>query len=229
MPSKLRDTEQQDFFEKEHKFRHRSYNHPVIKLFAQQRINYLSRYVDFSQVSSALDVGCGAGFSSHYFSQITSNIIGLDRSKRMLSQNPLSKKRLIQGDACVLPFKDNSFDFVYSWESLHHISDPLAVVNEMSRVSSRYVVIFEPNRNNPLQALFAIVDRPHRWVLRYSTDYMKQLAQKAGLNIIKSTTVGCILPNKTPAFLVSFLKQIPFEIPLIGISHLLICKKAFKD
>ncbi|MGH7774970.1 MAG: class I SAM-dependent methyltransferase [Candidatus Binatia bacterium] len=219
---KLDDETQRSFWEKATQ---RSHDHPVVREFARQRIDFLRDQLDFSSIRSALDVGCGTGFSSHYFSQIVPNLWAVDRSRHMLLQNPVPRTRLVQADAYALPFQDNSFDLVYCWELLHHTERPLAVLAEMRRVSARYLVFFEPNRANPAQALYAIVSRHERGVLRFSSSFLHEMARQSKLRIIYSATVGCIFPNKTPVLMLALLRRLRFEIPLLGISHVLICEK----
>jgi SAM-dependent methyltransferase len=50
----------------------------------------------------------------------------------------------IVADATRLPFADASVDLVYVHDGLHHLDDPAAAVNEMSRVAAYAVSITEP-------------------------------------------------------------------------------------
>lgn len=50
-----------------------------------------------------------------------------------------------QENAEALSFEDNSFDFVYCKESLHHFPRPMLALYEMIRVARKAVVLFEPN------------------------------------------------------------------------------------
>ena len=72
-----------------------------------------------------LDVGCGNGFFTYYFSKLAYTV-GIDYSRYMLSINPGAL--LIQGSALALPFKTDSFDLVFCSNLLHHVKDPEAVV-----------------------------------------------------------------------------------------------------
>ncbi len=144
----------------------------------------------------------------------------------MLAVNPLPKKRLRVIDAENLPLKDNSYDLVYTWEVLHHVPNPQSAVNEMARVSKKYVVIFEPNRNNLFQLLFGLLTKQERGTLRSSKRYLKKLCKKAGLKIIACDYVGKIPPNKTPAFLMPLMKRLPFKSTVIsGISIAIVAEK----
>lgn len=219
------DSKQQAYFEKDQGFR--AYNHPVVRFFARQRVEYLRTLLNLEAVGNALDVGCGSGFSTYYMKQHIEDIWAVDRSPAMLRQHPLQgSARLFEGDALRLPFADNSFDLVYAWEVLHHIPRPELAVAEMARVSRRYVLVAEPNPLNLAQFLFALVDAEHRWVLRYRLPFMRKLFRTGGLKIKFSGSGGWIFPNKTPLVLLPFLSRLPYRSPW-GISNWVLgCKKS---
>lgn len=222
------DRKQREYFEKDQGFR--TYEHPVVCSFAQQRINYIGTFLDFENINNALDVGCGNGFSTYYMQEYVPDIWAVDRSSRMLSQHPLrDTQKLRLGDALKLPFADNSFDLVYGWEVLHHISEPSKAVAEMARVSRRYVLIAEPNPLNLAQFLFALIDSEHRWVLRYKLPYMCRLFDSVGLQVEHSSSGGWVFPNKTPLWLLPLLQHIPYCSP-IGISNWVLgTKQTFRE
>ena len=71
-----------------------------------------------------LDVGCGKGFLLYDFTKILPGIevYGLDISKYAIENSKEEiKDRLILGDATKLPFDDNSFDLVFSLNTLHNL------------------------------------------------------------------------------------------------------------
>jgi SAM-dependent methyltransferase len=193
--------------------------HAIVRFFAQQRWRYLERQLDLSGIKTALDVGCGDGFSTRY-APSHMRVVACDGSLTMLSRHTGGER--IQADAFCLPFRDASFDMVFVWELLHHVSAPHRVLSEMARVSRRWVVCFEPNPLNIAQFLFALADRAHRWVLRFSRKFMVDQAREAGLQVIHFARGGCLFPNKTPQWLFPFLRLFPYRLPLIGISNCLI-------
>lgn len=211
------DQKQREYFEKDQGFR--TYEHPVVRAFAVQRLDYICTFLDLKAVKSALDVGCGSGFSTYYMEKYISDVWAVDQSSRMLAQHPLkSSDRLRVGDALNLPFANDSFDLVYGWEVLHHISEPSKAVAEMARVSRRYVLVAEPNPVNFAQFLFALIDSEHRWVLRYKLPYMHNLFESVNLRVEHSSSGGWVFPNKTPLWLLPLLQSIPYRSPL-GISN----------
>lgn len=200
----------------------RPFNHPIVNFFSEQRIAEISRHIELSSIETLLDVGCGIGASSYYWQGKIKQVICGDFSSSLLKSHPL-RGRAVQMDALELPFGDKSFDLVNCWELLHHLDRPEIALKEMVRVSRKYVVVFEPNRNHPLQFLFALINKDHRLVMRYSRRYLESSAHQASLKEVCLKTMGWIFPNRTPSWLFPLLKSLPFEARL-GISHLLIGK-----
>jgi SAM-dependent methyltransferase len=70
--------------------------------------------------SSFLDVGCGWGAFSDYLPSSV-RYTGIDNSKAMLSfATPKENATFIQDDFHLLPFEDNSFDYILANESLNY-------------------------------------------------------------------------------------------------------------
>jgi SAM-dependent methyltransferase len=202
----------------------RPYSHPIVKFFAEQRLQHINTLLNISAETRLLDVGCGDGFSTYYASDYKANIFGVDRSLYMLNKHPL-RSQVACGNAYHLPFRDRSFDIVWSWELLHHLSEPRAALREMQRVSGKFVVIFEPNRYNPALFLYGLLKKEERWVLRSSKKFLREVATDGDWEICLIENCGAILPNATPTLLFKLLRRLPFRLPLVGISTLLLAKR----
>lgn len=211
---------QKVFWNKEHNFR--EYTHPIVRYFSTQRINFLGQFIKLDSRSNILDVGAGEGFSSYYLQQISKDVFATDFSRKMLIKNPVVKK--IISDAYALPFRSNSFDMVCAWEVFHHLDNCKNAAEEITRVSKKYICIFEVNRNNPIQFFYGLANKEHRGVLKFSSGYLLRLFGER-VRIIKYATTGVIFPNKTPLFLFPILTKIPFALPFFGISNFIICEK----
>ncbi|HKE87881.1 MAG TPA: class I SAM-dependent methyltransferase [Vicinamibacterales bacterium] len=217
------DARQRDYWERDHGFRR--FDHPVVKLFAEQRLDLLATWIDFSRIRTALDVGCGDGFSTYYARRRIECVHATDRSRVMLLRHPLKNEgHVVSADAGALPYRDRSFDLVYGWEILHHVADPVHVVAEMARVSRRLVLVIEPNRNHPAQFAFALVDREHRWVLRYSRRFLENVCRTAGLCVLRSASGGHIFPNRSPLWMARLAARWRYKSP-IGISNWVLAEK----
>jgi len=204
------DIDQRKYWEKHRK--RRAPTHKVIEAFAKPKIDYIMSVISESiNDLSVLDVGCGNGFFTYYLEKLV-DTTGLDFSESMLSMNPCPKK--VCGSATDLPFGDNSFDVVFCSNLLHHIKNPSIAVSEMKRVSKHYVIVSEPNRNNPLMFLFGLMKKTERGTLKMSLNYLKKLISQVNLSIISAATMGAVLPNKTPKAILPVVKVLDGEYPL---------------
>ena len=189
--------QQKKFQESKFIKKRREPNHPVVKAFAQPKVNFLKKYTSLSNDFTLLDVGCGNGYFTHYLAKLY-DVTGLDFSKEMLNQN--SHHKLVQGDAENLPFKNSSFDIVFCSNLLHHLADPKIAIKEMIRVSNKYIILSEPNRNNPLMYLFGLLKKEENGLLKINKKYLNRICIDQNLEPIKILTSGFIFPNKTPNF-----------------------------
>ena len=189
-------------------------HHPVIRAFVIPKLKLLyeiiRKHKTDSPVQSVIDIGCGNGYFTYYFEKLYSTT-ALDFSLSMLQINKTATRICASADG--LPMRDNSFDIAFCSNLLHHMSDPNPAIIEMKRISRRFVVISEPNRNNPFMLLFGLWKKEERGTIRYSKKYIEKLLQNNRLKILHKTTIGAILPNKTPIFLLPVLKQIDGEFP----------------
>ena len=205
----------------------RSPDHPVVSEFAEPKIKLIRDYIENSpegtKVKTILDAGCGNGFFTRPLSH-WADCTAMDFSDRMLELNPVDCNK-VRGDACDMPFAENSFDLVFCSNLLHHIEKPLVPMLEMKRVSSKYIVISEPNRNNPLMFAFGLIKSVERGTLKFSPNYLKKLASQSGLFPLHIQTMGSILPNKTPKGLLWLFKLIDGKYPM-GFYNIMICRKS---
>jgi ubiquinone/menaquinone biosynthesis C-methylase UbiE len=212
---------QKEYWERKSLDERRSATHPVVREYATSKIDKILGYIDVNENSSLLDVGCGNGFFSYYWEQKL-DTTAVDYSEKMLALNPVKKKALMSADD--LQYDDDTFDVVFCHALLHHVEDIDKVIIEMKRVSKKYVVILEPNRNNPLMFLFSLLVKEERKALKFSLRYNKKMMVRNGLKIIKAFSYGLLVPNKTPVFMLGFAKFFNFKQPM-GMTNFIICKK----
>ena len=93
-----------------------------------------------------LDIGTGSALLAIEFARARGcdfDIVGLDISEDMLDKARENIERcgvsgritLVKSTAAALPFDDSSFDIVVSYASLHHWFEPVAVFDEVARVT----------------------------------------------------------------------------------------------
>lgn len=108
----------------------------------------LERFVQPYSPGTMLEVGCGTGHFTRWFTQLGFEVVGLDVSPPMLeTASKLSPDAVyLRADAHALPFKDAAFDVGAIVTSLEFVRDPVRVLSEMMRVSSRAILLGVLNR-----------------------------------------------------------------------------------
>ena len=213
---------QKDYWERNELNSRREPTHPVIKAFAQSRIQAITQYVSINSSQQILEVGAGNGFFSYYWDRVA-QLTATDYSSKMIGLNPVRHKKVM--DATNLRFPDNSFDIVFESCLLHHVQDVSEVISEMTRVSQKYLIFLEPNRNNLLNLIFGAIVREERQALKFSLSYLKKMCSKNHLTIVAAFSYGVIAPNKLPEFMLPVFRVFDRKLPLIGLNNIIICEK----
>lgn len=95
-----------------------------------------------------LDCACGTGEILNIIN-LEGTAVGIDISSiatRMFrSDNNSSNIDFSTANIYNIPFKDKSFDLVYSVFAIEHFLYPYDALNEMMRVTSKYLIIIAPN------------------------------------------------------------------------------------
>ena len=108
------------------------------------RYLFASRYVENKDV---LDIASGEGFGSYILSQAAKSVQGVDISSEAVDNaNKLYQASNLSyqiGSCQKIPFPDNSFDIVVSFETLEHIYEQeefLAEVKRVLRPSGKFII-----------------------------------------------------------------------------------------
>ena len=102
---------------------------------------HLKRYVfaePWCRGREVLDLACGAGYGSAHLARVAAHVVGGDVSAEAIDY---ARRRYGDGnvvfrvlDAAALPFEDDSFDCVVSFETIEHLPDRDAYLGEVARV-----------------------------------------------------------------------------------------------
>ena len=105
-------------------------------------LTFIDQYLEKETV--ALEIGCGPGtiakyIGNHYHDV---NLTVIDKSLEKISTThsntmDLKKIKTVGGDIYKLPFKDNSYDFIFCRLLFQYLKNPQAAVNEMVRVCKK--------------------------------------------------------------------------------------------
>ncbi len=126
---------------KQRKFEHRFADHLERYEFAKP----------FIKEKIVLDVACGTGYGTHILSQVAKDISWLDVDPQTVK---VAKEKYhapnlhyFLGDGKKLPFEDNQFDTVISFETIEHIVEYEQFLKEIKRVlkGDGTLIISTPN------------------------------------------------------------------------------------
>jgi 2-polyprenyl-6-hydroxyphenyl methylase/3-demethylubiquinone-9 3-methyltransferase len=116
---------------------------PIALLRAESRARnpWIAREIQSRFPPSAvriLDVGCGAGFLANDLAQQGFRVTGLDASENSLAiarhHDATGTVQYRFGDACHLPFPDETFAAACAMDFLEHVEEPERIIAEIHRV-----------------------------------------------------------------------------------------------
>lgn len=138
-----------------------------------------------------LDIGCGDGVLAALLREAVPQlrVAGAEvapRAKCAVECKPFDGRHL--------PFADASFDICLFVDVLHHTLDPLPLLDEACRVTSRFILIKDhlaetPLDHSTLRFMDWIGNRPHGVSLPYaylSPEQWRGLYRKAGLEVVRT-------------------------------------------
>jgi len=126
--------------------------------FASKRLReeHFARYnfcFDYIEGKKVLDIACGSGYGSDLLAQNgASYVIGADVAEKVINQNKelydRENLRFEFADAENLPFEDNFFDVVVSFETIEHLHEPENFLQGAKRVlkDNGLLIISTPNK-----------------------------------------------------------------------------------
>jgi len=198
-----------------------------------KRLRVLLKFIKPKKNSKILEVGVGSGLHLKEMYKTCKNIIGIDISTKMLKEarEKTGVKNLIVADTENMPFKDLSFDMVYTISTLHH-TDYKKSISEFSRICKEggKIGITEPNPLNPQQFFGAL--------LKYSIEkgtfkmFLANLQREFALNNLKIIAKGYAIfiptkiknPSKKMIKIEELLEVMPVLKYFAG-SNYIVCEK----
>ena len=201
----------------------RDAGHPVVVDHVQRRIGWVLKNIQVDKVKTCLEIGSGDGFFSMNLMKHFDLTVS-DSSPAMLKKNPFAGRKEVI-DAREIAHPDGSFDLVFEANILHHIEEDRQVAKEMVRISSKYIVVLEPNRWNPLNFLLGIVKAEEKKSLQFSKNYVRELFEDLNVELVDAVSFGIIPANKCPVAVWRVLKFFDQVIPFLGLENIFVFRK----
>jgi len=157
-------------------------------------------------ISSILVVGCGSGREAGMLARaFKANVTGIDLGNDFeFDHQGSAPAKLLLMDARHLKFPSNSFDMVFSFHTLEHISEPQRALDEMARVlrPGGVYLVGTPNKSrllggfsSPLPFRKIIVGNVHDLFMRLTGRWSNEAGAHAGFTVAElenycATTFG---------------------------------------
>jgi len=126
----------------------------VIYLMLMATYRWAQTFVEGKRV---LDFGCGPGYGSHFIAASADSVVGVDVSPESLEYAARTFPRdnlsfEVIDTSCVLPFEDDSFDVVMSFQVFEHVEFPERYLREARRVlrPGGVLLLVTPDRSTRL-------------------------------------------------------------------------------
>lgn len=144
----------------------------VLRHFVPVMSDYLSAN------DNCLDLGCGPGGFLSLMAPLCGSITGadivphfVDECQGVIESRGLANAKAVLLSEGSLPFGDECFDKVIMVDAIHHLESRQKTMDEVTRVLRRggLLLIFEPNKLNPLLALLCALDKNEHGLLQLGT------------------------------------------------------------
>lgn len=124
--------------------------------------------VYYKKSGKILDVGCGKGIHVNCFEKLGMNSHGIDIRKE--TNNKKIKICDVEND--VFPYKDNTFDFIFSKSVIEHIIRPDNFLKECHRVIKQngVIVIMTPDWKSQMKSFWDDYSHYHAWTKKSLKD-----------------------------------------------------------
>lgn len=130
------------------------------------------------KTDEVLDLGCGPGGFLALVSPLCEKVVGADITPNFIEEcgNLIKKKALMNASAVlikpgIIPFPDDHFDKIIMVDTIHHLENAAETMGELNRILKKdgLLLIFEPNKLNPLLYLMCCLDKNEHGLLRLGT------------------------------------------------------------
>ncbi|HEX6462230.1 MAG TPA: class I SAM-dependent methyltransferase [Candidatus Saccharimonadales bacterium] len=162
---------------------------------------HIARYMaatDIVKGKDVLDIASGSGYGTALLAKQAKSVVGVDISKEAIEfankEYPAKNIAYKKSDGKTIPFADNTFDVVVSFETIEHIDDYDFFMEEIKRVlkDDGLFILSTPNE-------LEFAEGNHFHLHEFEQDELLELAKRYYSNVepfFQSTWIGNLIGQK---------------------------------
>lgn len=192
--------------------------------FSETRGKIITDYANkYFKDKNILEVGCGEGERTRLFFGIARQVWAIDLKDKVKKQYK-DKFNFSIGNALCIPFADETFDGVVSFDVIEHIFDDKKAIEEMTRVCKKngYLMIGTPNRTRLSSFCYMLIGRKIQYPYRLGSDvlHLREYIKEELKNLtdrakVKTIVLKCIYLGFT-GFINFGIAKIPKRLEKYG-------------
>jgi SAM-dependent methyltransferase len=131
-------------------------------------IKIIDKYITNSNNRKVLEIGCSYGFWLNLlYLNYKFMLYGIDIDN-FLAPSLTDKVKFIKANGCNLPFKENTFDMIYSIDVIEHIKNDALFLTENYRVLKKngIAILGTPNKNRLSAIIKKLLFHPNKYPLK---------------------------------------------------------------
>ena len=196
----------------------------LYEFLVDYKMRTMAQLVDESlDAAKVLNICCGSGMEAQYFANYGARVTGVDislgaaKGAKIRSRRFGFELRALVADAESLPFKPESFDFVFTHDGIHHLLHPERGIAEMARVAKRVIFFTEPadafiTRLAVKLGFSANYEESGNLVQRLKVSQLKALFDQLGLSSSQFSRYGMWYSHYPPKWFFLFENRVLFHL-----------------
>jgi 2-polyprenyl-3-methyl-5-hydroxy-6-metoxy-1,4-benzoquinol methylase len=187
---------------------------------------YLANGKLYGKKNKILDIACGTGYGCEILAKANAHVTGVDIDKKTVLSNKQKYKNkninFVQGSITKIPFKNDSFELITSFETIEHITlkQGKKAAKELYRVAKPGATCFVSSPNAFWMKFIHLI-KPNPFHLHeYNPGELKKIFEDAGWKTKESYGQLPFFPPFYPLINHGILKPKPLVLPNKNLSPL---------
>lgn len=185
--------------------------------YRKRILSKIFEHVSLTGHETVIDIGCGDGGDCKLLVTKVKKVVGIDinlSSKWAKIRNEQTDFSV--ADICNLPFPDESFDFTFEKDVLHHVQNTAIASKEILRITKTggHIICIEGNRYNPIFYFHMTLMKGHQ---HFTKTFFIALMKTYSQHLTFTTVESRVYPTKNKRLLklIHHFEDFVETIPLI--------------